>query len=365
MICIDSYGWIERRLGGPRLRRTIAYSPASLRRRFFPPWSWSKRNYGRRRASRPPSPRSFTFARLPRSRSTTSWPWKRSTLRSPCAAASRAPSSTPRREGSGPISTRAVPDFGACPVPSSMGVPQNPRVVRPQRGLFERDPGSSAPPTPSRTGRGSADRSPDQHVALPERPNDAEPLPFEHPDGAEPGRHRPAVRGGVRLDDPSTVPPDRLQSGAEGEPRDARPSERAVDEEAGDPPVRGPPETAREGPVLPPSFYSRQVVAPPELAPTHGPAMPVDQDPLPVAPENEGAMVPPVRLLAPGACERTGRSLSVIEHAPASRLHAVILPEQALEIGPAPGRKLARLQRERSSAGRWRPGPAPEMARRR
>ena len=55
-------------------------------------------------------------------------------------------------------------------------------------------------------------------------------------------------------------------------------------------------------------------------------------------------MVNAVGLLPLRTLERTGRSVPMVEHAPASRLHAAVFLEQLLEVGPSRGSELSGLK---------------------
>jgi hypothetical protein len=199
-------------------------------------------------------------------------------------------------------------------------------------------------PPAGREGAGSANLPADEHIALPERANDRKPFPLEHADRPEPGRHGSPVRCRVRFHDAAPAPPDRLEGRVERNPSYAGPTKRPVDEEAGDPPARGRAEVAGQRLVLTTAFDSRQLRPPSELTPSDRLAVSVHQDPVSVTSQYERAMVSTVRLLTALALKGSGRALAMIEHAPATGLHTVVLSEQSLEIRPRGGRELAHFE---------------------
>lgn len=117
--------------------------------------------------------------------------------------------------------------------------------------------------------RSSPDLSADEHIALPERPDDGKPLPFEHANRPEPSCHRSPARRRVRFHDSASTPPYRLQRRVKGDPRYSGPSTRSIHEETGDPPARRGAESTGHGPVLASAFDPRQVFAATELTPSN------------------------------------------------------------------------------------------------
>ncbi len=198
-------------------------------------------------------------------------------------------------------------------------------------------------PSPSEL-PGSVQVSSDEEVALAERADNVEPFPLEHAGRAEPGRYRPAVRRGVRLDDAAALPTHRREGRPKGEPRDAAPTQRSVHEEASDPPAGRRLEHRRERAIFAPPLDPRQVVAPSVLTPTDRFPSAVNEDPLRVSLTQKLAMVPPVRFLASRVPHRAVRAGAMIEHAPAAGLHPVVLPEQYLKVGPSGRGQLARAK---------------------
>jgi hypothetical protein len=213
-----------------------------------------------------------------------------------------------------------------------------------------------------REARGS-DTLSDQHIALAERSDHPESLSLEHADGPEPSRYGSAVSSGICFHNPTTVTPYRIHGRMKCEARDSRPSGRPIYEETGDPPTGWLAERVNDRLVLAAPLDPRKILSATELTPPHGQSVPVDQNSLSMSPLKQRLMVPPICRLAPCAGQGARRTFPVVEHAPASRLHSVVLAEEHLKIRPPRRFEFVRLEPAdyRSARARHRIFPHREL----
>jgi len=183
-------------------------------------------------------------------------------------------------------------------------------------------------------------------VVLAEPAAAGESLALEHRDGSvvEERRRGRAVRGVLRvaLDGPAAETGDLVERTREGGGRDALPPVVAVDEEAGDPPIREGVEIGEVGAAV---FDARELVGRAELAPADARVAVIDERRVRSALAHAAFLLGPVlgrRLVA-------ADSLLVEAHAPAAAPDAVVRLDEAREVRPRP---LARDSTRRSATGR-------------
>ena len=164
----------------------------------------------------------------------------------------------------------------------------------------------------------------------------------------------PTARGwirGVPFDRPSARVPNRLKGRTEGDPSDAAPPELVIDEETSDPPERAVLPRQMDRAIDSLRINPRQLLAETVLAPADGHARRIDEDPVGSSLTYELPLVLPVPTSPALPCEiaLVERTRTVVEHAPASGLHATVLREQALEIRPRRGGETLRHEPRRGS----------------